>query len=156
MKKIRAVVELSVPDSHRYTEADFAKSLRRQFRSTGISLAPTFKESRPIQFKEFSRVVQYTPDGQRIAPTRPPSPFESLVLFGLWVIVRAMITPRDLSKSLRLQKWFNDVRATVNAAEEREEDEGVWANPDKRAADQEQMQLHDETVATAKAEGHIG
>lgn len=153
MRKIRAVVEISVPDKSTLTEAGFAKALRRNL-AKSVSLAPAIKEARPIEFKEFNRVVQYGPDGRRIVATKPPSPFESLVLFGLWVIVRAMITPRQLSKAPRLEQWFKDVRATLAAAEPQDEEE-PWEHPDKKAAREEQLALHDETVATAQAEGRI-
>lgn len=154
MRKVRAVVEISVPDKVVLSEADFAKLLRRDHTKKSLFLGRHEQATRTIEFKEFGRVVQYGPDGKRIVATKPPSPFESLVLFGLWVIVRTMVTPRQLSKAPRLQKWFQDVRVTVAAAETPDEEE-PWEHPDRKAAREEQLALHDETVATARAEGRI-
>jgi len=91
MKRVRAVVEVKVPDGHNFSEADFAKSLRRQFGRSIFSLAPVYRENRPITFKEFGRVVQFDESGSRIAPPKRPSSFERLVLSALaMMLVRAV------------------------------------------------------------------
>ncbi len=79
MRKIKAVVEISVPDKSELSEHDFAKRLRRSGLSN-IRLAPG--EVRPVTFKEFGRVVQYGPDGVRVEPKKPVT-FEGLVLRAL-------------------------------------------------------------------------
>jgi len=156
MKKIRAVVEISVPDKVNLTEMQFAKLLRRDHAKNSLFLGRIEQATRPLQFKEFGRVVQYGPDGTRIVPTRPPSSFERLVLFGLWAIIHTMISPRQLSKSVPLQKWFRDVRATLLQDEdEPREEEEPFVDEARRAAGDEQMRLHEETLATARKEGRV-
>ena len=112
MKKYRAVVEISVPDKVDFGERKFAKQLRRHM-LTSLHLAPYEMATRPLEFKEFSRVVQYSPDGIRIAALRPPSSFERLVLAGLWMIVSILLPPKQ-RRDKNVQQWRDEVRATLD------------------------------------------
>jgi len=110
MRRVRAVVEISVPDGHNFSERDFAKSLRRLFGRTVFTLAPTYKESRVLTFKEFGRVVQFDENGSRIAPPKPPSSFERLVLHALFLLL-SRVANGDSDFTIwrqRARTWLDD------------------------------------------------
>ena len=110
MKKLRCVVEIDVPDKLDFGERDFAKALRRNGPSV-LSLGPRIKETRPLSFKEFSRVIQYDDNGVRITPPKAPTPFERLVLMGLAFCVVALIPIRRRSKEVT--SWLHEVLTTA-------------------------------------------
>jgi len=110
MRRVRAVVEVKVPDGHNFSEADFAKSLRRQFGRSIFSLAPVYRENRPITFKEFGRVVQFDENGSRIAPPKTPTSFERLVLHALFLLL-SRVAKRDSDFTIwrqRARTWLDD------------------------------------------------
>lgn len=118
MKRYRAVVEISVPDKVDFNERQFAKLLRRNgIDNYPISMKPHEHTTRQITVKEFSRVVQYAPDGSRIKAVRPPSSFERLVLFGLWLIFASVTRPKD-RRHKSIQQWLDEIKATVEASEQ--------------------------------------
>lgn len=106
MKKLRCVVEIDVPDKLDFGERDFAKALRRNGPSV-LSLGPRIKETRPLSFKEFSRVIQYDDKGVRITPPKAPTPFERLVLMGLAITVSFLIAPRIRTNLIKT--WLHEV-----------------------------------------------
>lgn len=101
MKKVRAVVEVSVPDKAQFSEDDFAKLLRRELPER-IYAAPRGVKTVRIRFKAFYRVVQYTPDGNRIKPKSEdhvdsrPSQFQFMVLGALWALILAVLFKADI------------------------------------------------------------
>lgn len=99
MKKVRVVVEVSVPNRVELGEDEFAKLLRSKI-SNSLYIGSL---RRQMHFKAFYRVVQYTPDGNRIKPPKPedhvdsrPSQFQFLVLGALWALILAVLFKADI------------------------------------------------------------
>lgn len=96
MKKVRAIVEIKVPDGAAINDDDFAKMVR--------AALPRRLIDRPLAVKAFYRVQQYDDQGQRTRPS-----FNALVLFGLLLIVARLYPYRQLPESgRRWHSWLSE------------------------------------------------